>query len=170
MVEPRLSIIVPTTGREALSRTLASIVPQLLPGDELLVERDSSGDWGATPRTRGMRAATGAYLLWIDDDDLLLPGALDVVRRAAGEHAGRPLLFRLERGAPHNDVLPRERSIKEGEVSTQMLVAPNDPTRLGVWGPRYEGDYDFIVSTLAHYPDGPVWRDETLCLWNGARS
>lgn len=162
----RLSVIVPTTGRPALARALESITSQLLPGDEVIVRADRSGDWGATPRTEGMRQATGDYLLWMDDDDIYTPGALAAIRAALKENPGRPHLFRMRRAGGINDALPRVRAVRVGEVSTQMFCAPNDPAKLGAWGKRYEGDFDFISSTLAHYPpDAMVWRQEVIAVW-----
>lgn len=163
---PRLSVIVPTTGRATLARTLDSIRAQLEPGDEVITIADRTGDWGATPRTEGMRKATGDYLMFMDDDDLYLPGAFAAVRAALAAAPGRPHLFGMRRGAPFHDVLPLREDVAIGNVSTQMIVAPNDPARLGTWGTRYEGDYDFISSTLALYPpDAVVWRPEVIAVW-----
>jgi hypothetical protein len=162
----RLSIILPTSGRETLGRTLASVTPQLAPGDELILLRDASGDWGHTPRQEAMGRAKGDYLLFMDDDDIYTEGALDAVRAALAENPGRPHVFRMRRVGPANDVLPAERVVRLGNVSTQMMVVPNDTARLGAWGRRYEGDFDFLASTLAKYPpDSLVWRDEVITVW-----
>jgi hypothetical protein len=45
--------------------------------------------------------------------------------------------------------------IREGNVSTQMFCVPRTAT-LGKWGTRYEGDYDFIASTVAANPGSEV--------------
>ncbi len=45
----RLSIVVATTGRPTLAAAVASATTQMLPGDELLVVFDASGDAGDTP-------------------------------------------------------------------------------------------------------------------------
>jgi len=164
--EPRLSIIIPTTGRDSIARTLASITPQLRHGDEVVIERDASGDWGATPRTRGQERASGTHLLWMDDDDAYVPGALDTIRAAIRETPTRPQIFRFRREQGINDVLPRSPNVVVGNVSTQMCCFPNDPAMLGTWGVRYEGDFDFIASTLALYPAGAVvFRPEVIAAW-----
>jgi len=160
----RLSVIVPTTGRTTIGRTLDSITPQLLPGDEVIVIRDQSGDWGATPRTRGMREATGSHILFMDDDDVYLPDAFARIRSALRLAPNRPHLFQLHR-EPIGDVLWKDAAVRVANVSTQMFVTPNDPNRLGVWGTRYEGDYDFINSTCAMYPEGPVFVPQTIATW-----
>ncbi len=165
----RLSIVIPTTGRPSLARTLDSLTPQLRPGDEVIVERDNTGDWGATPRTRGMRRASGDWILWMDDDDCYTEGALHAVRRAVAKSPGRPHIFGMRRGRPFNNTLPVSREVRVGNVSTQMLVIPNDQARLGQWGTMYEGDFSFLVSTLALYPpDSLVWRDEVIAIWRPA--
>jgi len=166
----RLSVIVATTGRASIARTLESITSQLLAGDEVIVRPDRSGDWGATPRTAGARQATGDYLLWMDDDDLYLPGAFAAIRSALRQNPGRPHLFKLWRAGPgaddFSDELPRAPVVKVGENSTQMFVVPNDPARIGTWGTRYEGDFDFIASTLSLYPpNSVVFRPEIIAVW-----
>lgn len=188
---PRLSIVLPTVGRPSLERTLASIqVQRLLPGDEVLVVADGeqamaqeafhrsglpgvflsvpgpNGDWGHTPRNRALGRAQGDYLLFIDDDDIYVPGALTAVREALGLHPGRPHLFRMVR-PKYGDVLWRVPRIVQGNVSTQMIVVPNLPHRCGVWGTRYEGDLDFIRSTAALWPaEALVWREEVVVAYD----
>jgi len=164
---PRLSVIVPTTGRSTLARTLASITPQLKPDDELIVKPDDSGDWAATPRTAGMRQARGDYLLFMDDDDIYTPHAFEAIRSTIRQHPNRPLMFKMKRGAPFHDVLPtRTDKVHLGQVSTQMFVVPNNPAKLGYWTNRYEGDFDFIRSTLAYYAESDVvWAPEVIAEW-----
>jgi GT2 family glycosyltransferase len=92
-----LSIIIPTIGREKLHRAAASALGQAAAGFdfEVIVVNDSGAPlppaaWQddprltltATPqversaaRNAGARLARGAYLLFLDDDDYLLPGA-----------------------------------------------------------------------------------------------
>lgn len=159
----RLSVIVPTKGRPA-ARTIDSITSQLRHGDELILQRDESEDMGATPRTRGMLQATGDWLLFMDDDDIYLPEAFQRIREALRREPGRPHLFGMTSGQGWR--LPQYgHVVKVTNVSTQMFVCPNVKEKLGEWGPRRCGDYDFIASTLAYYPQGPVWHDEPIAVW-----
>jgi glycosyltransferase involved in cell wall biosynthesis len=179
-----LSIIIPTCGRSSLRRTLLSLVPQLLEGDQVLVIGDGeqpnsaiicqefgvcyvdgveTGCFGNRQRQAGMALATGDYLLFIDDDDVYVPQALSVVRLAIAEHPDRPMLFQFidKNGA----VIWQQQEVKEGNISTAQIVFPNRSTQLGVWQDRYEGDFDFVRSTLDKWPGGDqavVWRPNIL--------
>lgn len=156
----RLSIVVATTGRDTLARTLRTVAEQGRPGDELIVEFDDTGDMAATPRTTGMRKAAGTHLLFMDDDDIYVPGALDIVRDRCAQFPGRCLMFTMTSGDNGGWRLPDDsHEVRPGNVSTCMFVCPNDPDKLGRWGPRREGDYEFIASTVAHYGGKPVWLD-----------
>lgn len=156
-----LSIIVPTNGRQSLTATVAALVPQLDHGDELLIMRDSSGDFGHSARNQMMGRAAGTHLMFIDDDDRHLPGALAIVRDALERHPDRLHLFAIS----YQDgriLIPGP--IEIGYVSTQMLVVPNQPGRLGTWGDRYEGDYDFVRSTLELRQEEPVMHPMPIAL------
>ena len=118
--------------------------------------------WGHCQINEGVRQATGDYLVFIDDDDCFPDGALDVIRRAAAEQSSpRPLMFRF-RSRRHGMYLPPCHEVRESAIGGHALVVPNIPARLGKWGERYAGDYDFIVSTLALWPDGPAWYDDVI--------
>ena len=116
-----LSVVIPTFRKpELLARTLASLADQELPADlpwELVIVDDGSDD-GRTPavieaaatalrvvaaggghnegraraRNRGWRAASGRWVLFLDDDIVLRPGALaahlDAQREREGAYLG----------------------------------------------------------------------------------
>lgn len=163
------SVLVPTIGKRlSLSRALDSITSQLVPGDELLLRVDDSHDAGATPRNLMMPRASGSWLLFMDDDDIYLPGALATVRKVLEKSRRVPHVFRMRRGAPFNDVVPADgvRTLRVGQVSTQCIIVPNDPERLGEWGRRYANDWDFVFSTISKYPPGSlVMRPEIISHW-----
>jgi len=110
-------------------------------------------DWGAAARTVGQSMAKGTHLLWQDDDDVYLPGAFDVIRREIVTAPDEILLFRLV--YPDGRVLWKEPAIAWKNVSTQMYVVPRT-ARLGRWGARYWGDFDFLQSTVNANPGRPV--------------
>lgn len=183
----RLSIIVPTADGEGLDTLFASLDGQLLPCDEVLIVGDTHDGplfhvieqvraadftyiehdaghhcWGHCQVNYGIGYATGDYLIFIDDDDCFPAGALDSVRRAiAAQSSPRPLMFRFwsER---HGRTLPPDHYVQESAIGGHAMVVPNIPDKLGRWGERYAGDYDWIVSTLAHWPDGPAWFDDVI--------
>ncbi|MBI3865203.1 MAG: glycosyltransferase family 2 protein [Planctomycetia bacterium] len=177
---PRLSVIVASTGRPTLTKTLASIRAQrLLQGDEVLLVHDGQpaaqtviawdqarlpgemlilaggphNDWGATARTAGQVRARAGHLLWQDDDDSYLPGAFDVIRReilATPEHI---LVFRM--AYPSGLVLWAYPVVQVKNVSTQMYVFPRT-ANLGRWGTHYQGDFEFLQTTVAANPNRPA--------------
>ena len=194
MAEISLSVIIATLGRPSLRGTLASILGAglLLRSDEAIVvadgketgvekicwdfsmkacirllETDASHDWGATQRRLGGVVATRSHLLYLDDDDAMAPGAPEVIRTSAKKSPGRVLLFRM-RHSKHG-VLWRTPQVKVNNLSTQNIVVPNEKSRLGTWGTRYAGDYDFISSTVKKFPSGEagvVWCQEIIAEQN----
>lgn len=184
-----ISLVIPTISRPTLARALASMRRQeWQAGDEVLLVGDGPqpvacslweqfrlpgryletpaplGYWGHGPRNwiAENREATGRYLMALDDDDELPDQAVAIVRRILAESPDRPHIFRMT-GTPVVGDCWKVKEIREGNVGTPMLVAPNDPARLGRFAPRYGGDCDFIRGTCAFYPGGPVWREEVIC-------
>lgn len=183
----RLSIIVPTADGGGLDVLFASLNGQLQDDDEVLIVGDTHDGplfyvveqvraagftylehdaghhcWGHCQINYGITQARGDYLIFIDDDDCFPAGALDAVRRAIATQPGpRPLMFRFwsER---HGRELPPGHYVQESAIGGHAMVVPNIPDKLGRWGERYAGDYDWIVSTLAHWPQGPAWFDDVI--------
>jgi hypothetical protein len=158
-----LSIVVATTGRPTLAAAVASATSQMLPGDELLIVFDDSGDAGDAPRNRVLDSLHGTHIAFLDDDDEYRPGALEAMRRFAREHPGRIGIFRLDLGMwgvawAHRDLMAS---------ATAMYLLPNAPGKLGRFGrapglPEGRvGDYKFIVETVANLGE-PVWREEIV--------
>lgn len=181
----RLSIIVPTADGEGLDTLFDSLEWQLQVGDEVLVIRDTLDTVPFIPSFKWARVIDydaghhcwghcqinyalssewpgGDYLIFIDDDDCFPPGALDAIRRAIAAQPGpRPLMFRFwsER---HGRYLPPRHEVRESAISGHCMVVPNIPEKLGRWTCRYAGDYDWIVSTLALWAQGPAWYDDVI--------
>jgi glycosyltransferase involved in cell wall biosynthesis len=133
---PYFSIVVPVYNRERqVARCLTSILSQSFGDLELIVVDDGSRDASlarvqeiADPRLRivrhadnlgvgparssGIDAARAEWLIFLDSDDELVPGALELIHRLAGEAPGDlgALCFRCRRD--------------NGELSPQPLPAP----------------------------------------------
>ena len=165
-----LSVIIASSGRPTLARTLDSVAGQMVAGDELLLSVNDNSPWGHAARNKLMRCAQGTALLFIDDDDAYLPGALNVVRTALAEHPTRVHIFKMRYGA--NSAAPgaevwTEREVVEGQVSTQTVCVPTAIAVCCRWGDRYAGDFDFISAAAAHPRAGgpPVWHENVIALY-----
>ena len=158
-----LSIIVATKGRPSLTKTLNSITSQMLPQDELIIKFDNSDDWGATPRTLGMRQAVGTHLMFMDDDDSYTPDSFRVIRETLQQNPSFPHIFKMQR--PERLIWDKEEVIV-GNVSTQMIITPNNLNKLGVWGTEYEGDYKFIKTTTDYYSK-VIFNEHIICKYRG---
>lgn len=112
-----------------------------------------------------MTVARGDYLTFNDDDDVYCSGAFDAMREVAGSlPSPAPLLFRFltHYGAV---VWMAPGVASQGTIGGHCAVFPNIPSRLGQWSERYEGDYDFISSTLALWGDtAPVFVDRLIAI------
>jgi glycosyltransferase involved in cell wall biosynthesis len=176
-----VTVIIPTIGRLSLDRTLDSVMCQLRPDDRVMVVGDGyqplsrdqcnkrgpqvaygeinppAHNWGHNQRNWAMRQASGTHIAFLDDDDIWVPGAREALEVAAPI----PTIYRMR--IPNNGMLWRRPHLQEGNVGTPMIVVPNVPERFGVWGDRYEGDFDFISSTVAAWGGNVEWREEFLC-------
>lgn len=157
-----LSVIVPTRGRRSLSATLDSVAGQLEPGDELLVRCTHDEDFGNAARQSLIERAAGTHLAFIDDDDQFARGALATMRRVAEENPGRVAIFRMR--YLDGSVLWSDPVLRERNVSSQMLLVPNVPGKLGRWeNPDYPrmSDWSFISQTVELQGE-PLFCDEIV--------
>jgi hypothetical protein len=158
------TIILATAGRGTVNRTIASIAPQLEPGDELFVLRDNSGDAGDTPRNETIDRASGTHLLFMDDDDEYTKDALATIRRFADANPRRIGIFRMKH--PTGPMHWRTPELRYTNVSTQLFCVPNVPGKLGEWKHvgRRVGDFRFISFTSAYLGSEPVFVDAVTVL------
>jgi hypothetical protein len=161
-----LSIIVASSGRPTLARTLESARSQMHDGDEILVSVNQDCPWGHRARNQLMTAARGDAVMFIDDDDCYRPDALHCVRSWLAVEPGRMHMFRMRYA--NGFELWTDRELRLGNVSTQMVVVPGF-RRAGFpyapWQPRYEGDWDFIrTAALPGNLGEPVWHEDVIAL------
>jgi len=178
----RVSVIIPTIGRETLQRALDSVAD----ADEIILVHDTDnkvrvatysagencvdvvlsamqgGDHGYPARMIGMRYASGTHLAFLDDDDVYLPGAIDAMRERACDV---PVIFRMRH--PEHGVLWRTPVLQFANVGTPMFLVPNVPARLGAWAahapalPEPGGDYTFISGCVERMGQ-PEWDERVV--------
>lgn len=183
-------MIVPTIGRETLVRTVEScrgateilVVPDgrdahtaaqdLLPANGLpvrILEPDTDvrmGEYGHPQRNKGMAEAKGGWLMFLDDDDVFVPGAISFVN--ARLTTRRPHIFRMHygEGSPeHGLTLWGEPELHSCNVGTPMFVIPNKT--LPEWRPNpgvqdgRSGDFLFITEAC-ELQGKPVFVDKVI--------
>ena len=169
---PRVSVIIPTVGRDTLRDAIASAswagevivvfdaasVPADAPQGVEVFACGPSGNWGAEQRSAGIVRAKGSHLAFIDDDDVYTPGAVEIVSRALAARPGRVHIFMMRSA---NRVYGGHGCIHQGGIGTPMFVIPNDGST-GTWTKRREGDFDFITSTLARHRRPPRFHEEVI--------
>lgn len=122
-----------------------------------------SRSYGTAQRDLGIALSRGDWLLFCDDDDVFLPGALDAVRAALVDNPDTPHLFKMRR-VRQQDELWAVQDVREGNVGTPMIVTPryDDLPKWEDGQMSYTADHRFIKRvTDAH---GVVWRSEVICL------
>ncbi|WP_425146985.1 glycosyltransferase family 2 protein [Deinococcus sp.] len=182
---PEVSVIVPTRNRPALlARALASVRAQAFPGLEVLVVNDGemgvqdvvrasglrvrvlrAAVRGQVPaRNAAVRAAAGAVLACLDDDDVWLPGHLQ--RLLAAIRGGAGLAYADGLIEVRSGAVVQER-VYFGLDATPAVLARTNPVlmsgaayrrewhdRLGLYDPAlpYYHDWDWHLRLLAAAP------------------
>lgn len=124
-------------------------------------------DWGHAQLNHAMSVARGDYLTGCDDDDVWTAGAFDAMReQAEALPSPRPLLFKF---LTHYGLTVWDTPgvVRMGGIGGHCLVAPNLPSRLGVWEPHYEGDFSYVKGTIDLWAAAgvePVWVDRLICI------
>jgi glycosyltransferase involved in cell wall biosynthesis len=145
-----VSYIIPTIGRSSLDIAVNSVLCQELPQAEfeVIVVNDSGrplpkASWHASPRVRiintnksersfarnsGAAVAKGKYLAFLDDDDWILPGALDAFWKLANQKPEAAWLYGGIRVVDeHHRVLAEINSGLSGNCFAQIVG--------GAWAP-----------------------------------
>jgi glycosyltransferase involved in cell wall biosynthesis len=138
----KLSVLIASEGRETLNRAIASVQPQLKPGDEILVHINNDCEWGHASRNMMMRAARGDYFLFLDDDDEFTPNALKLVRAAIRRKKAGAYIFKMRYA--DGDELWRQENVVLGNISTIMFCVKAEVALGGTWSDNYEGDFDYM--------------------------
>jgi len=186
-----LTVLLPTLGRPTLPRMLQSLAEQeWAADDELLLVSDDRHDWchevfltsglrgrhlaamggplsnwGHTLRNWFMPCARGEYLWHVDDDDVVMPGALARIHKQIETHPGHLHMFRFYGGG---NLYWDSPGVGNWTCGTPCLVHPRD-IRLGTWQPWYGGDQAFVHETTRNNPDIPIhWHDEVVYCCVGA--
>ena len=157
-----ISFIIPTLGRDSLNKTLSSI--ECWPGDEILMIKHNppSGHWGNEERQEGTDKAKCDYLAYIDDDDAYVPGARKIMDSAINENHGRPILFKIQ--YPSGRIIWRKKWVKNGNVSTQMILVPNARGMLYHWDKTHQWADFWFIHRWAWPSKAIVWREEVIAL------
>lgn len=153
------------TWRENLSR-----FPGAIRGDARLSYAEHDGGlhaWGHPQRNFGATVAKGEYLAWLGDDDLYLPGAFEAIARALASHEGDPRVFLFRWIAPWKAIYWHTAGYlgeEPGHIDAECIVCPNVPDKLGLWTNRYQGDFDFIRTTVEHWGglERVIWQPEVI--------
>lgn len=138
------SIVIPTIGRSTLSRAVCSVLEQSFSDDdfEVIVVNDSGNalleaDWQDSKRVRilntnkrersvarnaGAAVAIGKYLWFLDDDDWIMPNALEYFWSLAGQASDASWLYGGIRVVDEsNEVLGEVNSRLNGYCFAQVL-------------------------------------------------
>jgi len=125
--------------------------------------------------------AKGNFLMFMDDDDMLLPESFSKIREVlkstyAPLHCSccghkmpmvkAPILFKVF--SPKNEANKtsaywwRTRDVVNGGVGGHNLITPNIPDRLGRFTCIYPGDAAFVTETLNKWGGAVEWREEVI--------
>ncbi len=203
MHAPFFSVVIPLYNRAHLvEQTIQSVRDQDFTDFEIIVVDDGSRDHpqpvvdaigdprirfirqdnagGGAARNRGIEAARGRYIAFLDSDDLFLPGKLSIMAAALAQDDGQSVLYsrmKVDRGVDRYWVRP-DRGIREGEdvgeylfcanqfMQTSTMVVPTPMAQRVLFDPALKKgqDLDFCVRLQGA---GARFRmiDQPLTIW-----
>lgn len=144
-----LTIITASSGRGSLIRAMESVISQR-GDDEYLISVQGDCPWGHKARNQLIQSARGQFVMFMDDDDKYVPGALDLVRSTLVD--GHVNIYQMRYKQENDRVLFVEEEVRIANVSTQMVVAPTEIARQCPFTDHYAGDFDFIQACSQKAP------------------
>jgi glycosyltransferase involved in cell wall biosynthesis len=200
---PVLSVIVPAyNAQDFIETCLTAIAGQMGPAHELLVVDDGSGDQTfaladavcarfpqhlirivrqpnlgvSAARNRGLREARGNYIVFVDADDLLLPGALAGLEDVIARHRPDVIACDFKWWHPHKERksrpealgYPRAELITDVDAILQTFFADR---HMYVWANVMRREiYDRVPQPV--FPPGRMYEDVSVlsCLLSECRS
>ena len=187
---PSIAVVIPTLGRPLLANMLASLIPQMLEKDEIIVVADGpealervtpiceglpvrvaeasnpESVYGNHQRNVGIKMATGDLLWFCDDDDVVPPDAMITIRKVMAEDM-TPTMFRQNH---LGNIIWQTKEIIDGQVSSTQLICPNTPDLLPFPVPSFPErgtDFRWIQEINAKKPIR--WNDSVIYLCEKSR-
>lgn len=117
------------------------------------VERDGNCYYGSKQRNKLIQEATGEYLIFLDDDNSILPHYLQSAKDSIDGHG--IMIFRIW----HNtaSIIPRENQIELGAIDSLNFVVRKDIAQRFSWNlTEYSADFSFIKSCEKYCIDNGI--------------
>ena len=112
------------------------------------IEEKNIGFWGHGIRNK-YNDLEGDFVYHIDDDDHLYHDTFKNIRL----HCVDPnMIYIFKIMLPNQRTIWKHKKITYGQISTQSCVIPKHINRVGYWGLRYGGDFDFYQNLSMQYP------------------
>jgi hypothetical protein len=119
--------------------------------------------YGQPQRTFGSQHASGEWVAYSQDDNILGEDALGAIYRVVStEPHKRPLFFRVQ--MYWGTTIWRDAALYQGNIDADCLVLPQPLASEIAWGLRYEGDLDAAVAAMQASAGDVGWREDVIAL------
>jgi GT2 family glycosyltransferase len=175
-----ISILIATIGKTTLKAMLESLKNQLKKEDNLYVvvdgkeyfddfncvissfknydfnlkiiyEKKNLGYWGHGIRNKYQKKLKGDYIMHADDDDIYVDGAIDLIKNYIEKNDYETMMLFKFFLTNKNDTYWKDPELRFSNIGTPCGVIPNIPEKMGKWGKRRGGDFDFYNSCKFNY-------------------
>lgn len=169
-------LLIVTVGRESLIMMLNSIIMQLKETDYITIVYDNKDVANTFNKVKNLKTKCqlnvimnnetynieapqhairnkyntlkGDFILHADDDDIYLPDAMSHIRKYVCNPSTLYIFntyYRINDKHFKSETFYKKK-LELNNIGTQSGVIPHEINKLGIWGDRYEGDYDFYKS------------------------
>lgn len=123
-------------------------------GKLLNLEKGPNNDWGQRLRNTFLPSIKDGHVIHLDDDDILLPETLRVIRQSISRTPNGIFLYKSH--WENGPCYPVDQGIRFGNVGTSTIVHPMKDVVLPEFGPGHGGDFDFVSNFIKNNPSCPV--------------